>query len=1161
MGISSRLTPCLIFIVALFSFEFVVSDQNCLNGIPSKGYTVPNGDITVRYGEPLDIYCSLNENETKSLGPNPSRHLTFAMNNFDISKMINVVNETTIKLHVEKPFFGSKQYYRCMYQKEYICANFVYVGVPPQEITDFRCISENLDNLTCRWTAPQNHVFTSYNLTYSSDPLLEQYECPKIEEGEGSEMKCTWSLSTGPIYRQNLPTYYFRLTANNTFGNYSMPIVKFKHFKHVIPNRPENLKVTSKSWNSVGLSWSIPSTLQVFNSGLHFRVLYQCSYGTKEWKSSPINYTKGDSTIKYELRNLEFAHAYYDIRVSLRSAVADPNDESRWSDNASITVLTASKKPDEAPRTNLGSFEILTYGNNSDRNVRIYWSHVPEEKRNGENFTYVVKLQGDEEVENSTENAYLLYERLSPRRSYTFKIRSKNEMGFSKNYSVVRIPSHQDCAREPRKLRKELLDSGYYRLSWQPPKMEIHQHIKNYTIFWCNDERERPPCTGKLDWVVVPSNRTVHNQRIPSNKTFQFAISANTDRGSSGMTWAHCTDLYYKDNFGKIDEFYRVNVGSTYIKVKWSFGCSDKSVTGFIIYYCPIWSPEQNLKCKEPEKNTTVPSTESSFVIQDVTPYTTYSLQVAAVINSAKYSARSEPLLSTTLETAPTAPQKLKLIDVTNSSVSLRWAVPKKKNGLLKYYQINYNEDSKRIDPIRDAEIQYAMLTNLTSFKNYTITVQACTVSCSEHSGEIRTQTEIGYPGVIRKPSIGQNATYTLISWDSPQEPNGRNEYYELQIKEKQDKENKTTVINITGQEWGFNSCGKEKVYSFFVSVRAINLDGDKVYNGKWSDEVESYCRSSGNYTIYLLVPLIILFLSGMTCLFKRLYGHVKIMKDVEVKLPLGLQSETIEVDISSWSQKPRSDADGQHAADDEKHLLMKKMEGSPNARNVVDSSGCSSATGSIDATSNISNSSDSGTEQPKTTSAEDVSDLATTSLRQRNIRPTSMSKPYLVLPLDGGNTGAGNSSTSSYCVLGIDLGGNSEGNSTYIPLPSVMDKQSYTPSETSSSAPYVLTGELLKTANPSYIPFKSLPTDKNAAYIITTGNNKERISADDLETVSPTDNSYIKITGDNSLKNALSLNSKTGYVTIGGDVPPIKKEPKGYVPHRQFESKALKED
>lgn len=48
----------------------------------------------------------------------------------------------------------------------------------------------------------------------------------------------------------------------------------------------------------------------------------------------------------------------------------------------------------------------------------------------------------------------------------------------------------------------------------------------------------------------------------------------------------------------------------------------------------------------EPEK-----SNETSVIIQDVAPHTTYSLQVAAVINFTKYSQRSEPLLTTTFET------------------------------------------------------------------------------------------------------------------------------------------------------------------------------------------------------------------------------------------------------------------------------------------------------------------------------------------------------------------------------------------------------------------------------------------------------------------------------------------------------------------------------
>lgn len=39
--------------------------------------TVPKGDIFIKYGEPLDIYCIINENAAKSLSPNASSKLLF----------------------------------------------------------------------------------------------------------------------------------------------------------------------------------------------------------------------------------------------------------------------------------------------------------------------------------------------------------------------------------------------------------------------------------------------------------------------------------------------------------------------------------------------------------------------------------------------------------------------------------------------------------------------------------------------------------------------------------------------------------------------------------------------------------------------------------------------------------------------------------------------------------------------------------------------------------------------------------------------------------------------------------------------------------------------------------------------------------------------------
>ncbi|KAK9889376.1 hypothetical protein WA026_004652 [Henosepilachna vigintioctopunctata] len=1132
------------FLILLFQIKFSVLGHGvCLPGLKSMGYTVPNGDIMVKYGDPLDIYCILHKEEVEKIGPNAINHLVFQRNSEVLNQeMIQVVNQTTIKLHVDKPSKAKQDNYWCIFRtgalNKSVCMNIVYVGIPPQPVTDFNCISHNLDNLTCRWTEPENFVQTDYNLSFTMKGSINRYNCPEIKwvSKETSERSCMWGLDTDPIYRQSVAEFNFYLKANNTFGSMEKSVM-FEHFKHVRPNPPENLRIINKTWNSLYLSWTIPTTMQSFSKGLDCRILYQSAYGEKKWHSRPPTRLKKEETeVHFNLSNLEFAHAYYDIRVSLRSAVADKYDESMWSENASITVLTASKKPDAPPKTNLGGFEVLTYGNNSDWNIRIYWSHIPEEKRNGQNFSYVVTFEDG--IEHTTKNAYMLIEQLSLNKSYIFLVRARNEMGFSDEYSFIKIPKHEDRAREPTKLTKQVMKEGTYGLSWQPPQLEVG--IINYTIFWCNDEKDRPPCAGTLDWEVVPASLTSFNKTFANNKTYQFAISANTNRGSSGMSWVHCTDSYDKYSVGKVSEFWSLDVGSDFVVVSWIFGCSDKSVTAFIIYYCPIsGAPGQNITCKEPENNVTVFSNQTIAKIEKLSPYTTYSLHVAAVIKHTTYSQRSNRLMSTTLEAEPsTAPTDLRLDEVTNSTIKISWNKPVVTNGMLKFYKITYNEFTKQID-----DAQTYTLTNLTSYKNYTIRIQACTVRCSVFSEILNVQTKIGYPSVIRKPSINQNATYATISWDRPLKTNGRNERYELRIKYKQGYENITTIKNTTDLMWGIYSCGKDNMYtSFYVSVRAVNLDENKTYYGNWSDEVESYCRSASNYIIYILVPVVILFLLAMTYLSKKIYSHFQEMRDVGVKLPQGLQGEVIETDINltNW-QKPRIEED-HHSADDEEQLLMKKNEGSPNLNG--DSSGCSSAhdsvTCSVDTTSNLSSStSDSGTEQPRTPSSEDLTALAVTnSLRQRNIRPVN--KPYVALPLDSCNTGV-KLTLKNYCVLGVDPNINSDITSSYTSLPVLSnDRPGYDSTEVPQSPPYVLTGELVKTANPGYVPFKvNIPRDtavtKNPAYVV----------AGSKDILSPV---------------PLPVEVKQQSTSIG-EVPPLKKESKGYVPHRQFESKALKDD
>jgi hypothetical protein len=53
---------------------------------------------------------------------------------------------------------------------------------------------------------------------------------------------------------------------------------------------------------------------------------------------------------------------------------------------------------------------------------------------------------------------------------------------------------------EPISFTKIAFDKGEYELSWKPPASASDRNkIENYTIFWCNHERDRPyQCTVRI---------------------------------------------------------------------------------------------------------------------------------------------------------------------------------------------------------------------------------------------------------------------------------------------------------------------------------------------------------------------------------------------------------------------------------------------------------------------------------------------------------------------------------------------------------------------------------------------------------------------------------------------------------------------------------------
>lgn len=960
------------------------AQSTCGPGLSTPGVTIPAGDIILMEGELLELYCVLNLTHPGTKGRNASHLMFYRQNKTVAQEHLHVVNETTLKLTM-RPNVSSAMYY-CKLNKwedaaqDVVCLNNVAVGYPPQDVSDFSCVSQNWQNLTCTWKKKYNPVKTRYTIWYRLPGRAGgriKYACPG--ETDIQEDRCVWNEESNPPYRQPYETYFFHIEAINHFNNSTFSH-KFNHYAHVIPAKPEKFRSSKKTSSSIYLEWVIPYPMQNFPPGLIHRVEFLPQWESREsWHSVNTSriIKKNDSKEQKHTLNitsLKYPNTFYDIRVYLKSAKAVSNDDSLWSAPAAMTIKTLPDLPGAPPRTDIGSFEVFNHVDSRD--IYIYWQTIPDYLQNGDMFRYKIIDINDENnspvFKEPTEltKKYAKYSKMDLNKNFRFHIVSVNTEGRSINKSEIVIPSRVQVPPGPLSVTKVFYENGTYELSWKPPSDQ--EEIDTYTIFWCDSIYDHM-CSGYLNWTHVSSNITIKNMTVEDDKPYQFAVSANTRNASSGMVWASCTILYNKP-IQKMKNVWVKKVGSTFMEMVWNLDCLDRNglVVGFRIYYCPV--QHKGPECKSPSQNVTVMDPQqSSANLTGLRPYTTYSISIA-VLSSGGESLPSDPLYNVTLEAAPTPPTNVSIINITNTTITITWNPPEERNGVITKYEVHY--DGKVQTKDNDNRVkQELVLRNLTSYYNYSISVAACTFACSDKSPPLTAETKVGQPGMTNCPHVQHlNQSVLEISWDPPARPSGLLDYYEVMIVPGGDNsstqvlrtENNSLVTRIEG-------CSESnQPYSF--SVRAVNVDpsnSTKTFKGEWSKVQDGSCYTNDlpqylKILIYVLMLALIVTVSCMIiCLGKRIWLKCKDMRHVEVKLPHGIiplpppEEKEEDYGLDQWPPKPP------RPAADEERLLQQKDDHHHDRNMSGDSSGCSSGHESVSssATSGTHISSDSGTE------------------------------------------------------------------------------------------------------------------------------------------------------------------------------------------------------
>uniref|UniRef100_A0A2M4AC95 Putative cytokine receptor n=1 Tax=Anopheles triannulatus TaxID=58253 RepID=A0A2M4AC95_9DIPT len=908
-----------------------------LDAISALGWITPMEPIYREVNASFQLECTLDVTNKDAKGFNSSNLMFYRADEAVPRDQVKILNATTIQLTVEHAVPSPNYAYTCkLNDTKGIGLRSVYIGHKPQAIKDFRCRAPSWTTLNCTFTPEPNGIQTQYELIYYLDPFRVNNSCALQPVPNSPLMQCV--LHNGYGYRAVYEHYHFILLASNTLEK-RVQHFDINNFDVVVPDQPtecsiENSTITS---HSAVLNWAVHSKYANFKRSFKFEVKVFSMFHNKQWQfMDTANISHTQNRYQMLLSKLSYADTRYDVRIRIRtiSMHTNPNveDDDMWSNYTSCLFKTLSRQPDNPPDVADGIFE------NANDHLFLYWRELHEWQHNARTGFYynVTKLGPNGQIiEHLNRTRGMLQMRNIEDQNFTFIIHSANGEGLSAKSSVIFVPSKRYRPEKP-EVDKLLSDSGKFTLSWKRPSPRSTYTVTSYTVFWCNTTSNSPnDCHGSINFTTVAANRTSF-ELSGAGSTLNFAVAANAGILSSGMVWAACTATH-KTDIGKLKTLWITEMLATYINLKWKPECGDVAHTGYLIYYCPISSP-RTLGCKEPE--VTINVTDKSLYytrLDNLKPYVTYKIEIA-MYSESHIGPRSEPLVNTTREAAPSPPRELTLRSVTSNSIMLSWKAPEHINSGKMSYEIRYNNDTLRKyveDPNSDVE---TTLNGLNAFTIYNITVRALTIGYSNASEQLTVRTRVGQPEKVAQLSSTINGDSNLvISWRKPSDTAGCVEFYELKLKTEQ-----TVIYKRRGNECQLRqeNCKNADTKSYQFLVRAVNVirrndtefeklsceerwselqnrwpnlvsqstecdgggmdsrdtsftlsDGFELVYSPWSDPLASWCTKGENFTsLKSVISIVMLIAIFLTLVF---YFKMKHIWQVKVIIPDGLNDKT----------------------------------------------------------------------------------------------------------------------------------------------------------------------------------------------------------------------------------------------------------------------------
>ncbi|XP_045766838.1 tyrosine-protein phosphatase Lar isoform X5 [Maniola jurtina] len=401
-----------------------------------------------------------------------------------------------------------------------------------------------------------------------------------------------------------------------------------------VPNRPTvNLKILERDpIVSIEIEWAKPA--QTYGDLLGYRL----RYGIKDQPLEEVNFA-GTKVTSHRINDLERG-VQYEFRVAGRNQIGIGQETIKY-------WLT----PEGAPK---GPPSNVTYHFQTPDVISVTWEPPIRADRSGQIKKYDVQFykRGDQSslIEKTTEHTKAVFTGLEEDAHYVFKVRAYTDQGAGPYSKDIMAHTERDIGRAPMSVKAVATSESSVEVWWEP--VPSRKKIIGYVIFFT-----MTPVEDLDEW---------------QQKTVHVTHSADLENLEKFAEYAIAVAAKTADGLGRLSEKVTVKVKPE--EVPLHLRAQDVSTHSMTL----SWSPPLRLNpdsykisynaIKEfvdslgmtqtqeiPKRDIVVKHDITSYSINDLSPFTTYNVNISAIPNDKSY----RPPTTITVTTQMAAPKPM----------------------------------------------------------------------------------------------------------------------------------------------------------------------------------------------------------------------------------------------------------------------------------------------------------------------------------------------------------------------------------------------------------------------------------------------------------------------------------------------------------------------